>query len=46
MRIAVLKKDLSAKIQELSRNMAAANWFVNIQTKPHRDPTKIWIIIG
>lgn len=46
MRIAVLKKDFTAKIQELSRNMTAANWFINIQTKPHKDPDKIWIIIG
>ena len=45
-RIAVLKTDLPAKIRELSQNMTAANWFVNIQTKPHKDPAKIWIVIG
>ena len=45
-RIAVYKKDLSAKIQELTRNMESANWFINIQTKPHKDPEKLWIIVG
>ena len=45
-RIAVLKKDLPGKIRELTRNMSGANWFVNIQTKPHKDPAKIWIVIG
>lgn len=45
-RIAVLKKDLPGKIQELTRNMEKANWFINVQTKPHKDPEKIWIVLG
>lgn len=44
-KIAVLKKDLPGKIQELTRNMTAANWFINIQIKPNKDPAKIWIVI-
>lgn len=45
-KIAVEKSEVSATIAELTRNMTAANWFINIQTKPHKDPEKVWIIVG
>lgn len=45
-KIAVKKTDVSATIAELTKKMTTANWFINIQTKPHKDPEKIWIIVG
>lgn len=45
-RIAVNKADLDKRVRELTTNMARANWFVNIQTRPHKDPDKVWIVVG
>lgn len=45
-KIAVNKKDKEKEIRRLTANMAAANWFINVQVKPHKDSSKVWIVIG
>ena len=45
-RIAVNKADAAARIAEITKNMARANWFINVSTMPHKDSSKIWIVIG
>lgn len=45
-KIAVKKPEVPATIAKLTRNMTKHNWFINIQTTPHKDPEKVWIIVG
>lgn len=45
-RIAVKKSELDKTIRELTSRMTNVNWFLNIQTKHHKDPDKVWLIIG
>lgn len=45
-KIAVDKRDQAKEIRRLTANMAAANWWINVQVKPHKDNSKVWIVIG
>lgn len=45
-RLTVNKKDVDEEIKRLTRNMGRVNWFVNIEIKPHKDPEKVYLIIG
>ena len=45
-KIAIHKNDLHQALTELTAAMQEKNWFVNIQTAHHKDPEKIWLIIG
>ena len=45
-RIAVNKSEVDTVIRELTKRMSEIKWFVNIQTKPHKDSEKVWIIVG
>ena len=45
-RIAVNKSEVDTVIRKLTKRMTEINWFVSIQTKPHKDSEKVWIIVG
>ena len=45
-KFAVNKNEVDATIKELTKQMYKINLFVNIQTKPHKDSDKVWIIVG
>lgn len=45
-KIAANKSEVNATIRDLTKRMSEINWFVSIQTKPHKDPNKVWIIVG
>ena len=45
-KLAVNKSKVDSTIRDLTRRMYEINLFVNIQTKPHKDPGKVWIIVG
>ena len=45
-KIAVNKSEVDTTIRDITKRMSEINWFVNIQTKPHKDPEKVWIIVG
>lgn len=45
-KIAVNKSKADNAIRELTKRMHEINLFVNIQTKPHKDSGKVWIIVG
>ena len=45
-KIAVNKSEIDATIRDLTKRMYEINLFVNIQTKPHKDSDKVWIIVG
>jgi len=45
-RIAVNKSEVDTVIRELTKRMSEINLFVSIQTKPHKDSEKVWIIVG
>ena len=45
-KLAVNKSEADATIRDLTKRMHEVNLFVNIQTKPHKDPGKVWIIVG
>lgn len=45
-KIAVNKSEVNATIRDLTKRMYEINLFVNIQTKPHKDSDKVWIIVG
>ena len=45
-KLAVNKSKVDSTIRDLTRRMYEINLFVNIQTKPHKDSNKVWIIVG
>ena len=45
-KIAVNKSEVDPTIRDLTKRMSEINWFVSIQTKPHKDSEKVWIIVG
>ena len=45
-KLAVNKSKVVSTIRDLTRRMYEINLFVNIQTKPHKDSDKVWIIVG
>ena len=45
-KLAVNKSKVDSTIRDLTRRMYEINLFVNIQTKPHKDSDKVWIIVG
>ena len=45
-KIAVNKSKVDSIIRDLTKRMHEINLFVNIQTKPHEDCDKVWIIVG
>ena len=45
-KFAVNKNEIDATIKDLTKQMRKINLFVNIQTKPHKEPDKVWIIVG
>ena len=45
-KLAVNKSKVDSTIRDLTKRMYEINLFVNIQTKPHKDPDKVWIIVG
>lgn len=45
-KIAVNKSEVDTAIRELTKRMHEINLFVSIQTKPHKDLEKVWIIVG
>ena len=45
-KISVNKREVDTTIRDITKRMYEINWFVNIQTKPHKDPEKVWIIVG
>ena len=45
-KFAVNKSKVDSTIRELTKRMYEINLFVSIQTKPHKDPDKVWIIVG
>ena len=45
-KLAVNKSKVDSTIRELTKRMHEINLFVNIQTKPHKDSDKVWIIVG
>ena len=45
-KIAVNKNEVDATIKDLTKQMCKINLFVSIQTKPHKDSDKVWIIVG
>ena len=45
-KIAVNKSEVGTVIRELTKRMSEIKLFVNIQTKPHKDLEKVWIIVG
>ena len=45
-KLAVNKSEVDNTIRDFTKRMHEINLFVNIQTKPHKDPDKVWIIVG
>ena len=45
-KFAVNKSEVDATIRDLTKRMHEINLFVSIQTKPHKDPDKVWIVVG
>ena len=45
-KIEVKKSKDESTIRELTKRMHEINLFVNIQTKPHKDSNKVWVIVG
>ena len=45
-KIAVNKSEVDTTIRDLTKRMYEINLFVSIQIKPHKDPDKVWIIVG
>ena len=45
-KFAVKKNEVEARIKDLTKQMCKINLFVNIQTKPHKESDKVWIIVG
>ena len=45
-KIAVNKSEVDTATRELTKRMYEINLFVSIQTKPHKDYEKVWIIVG
>ena len=45
-KIAVNKSEVDTTIRDLTKRMYEINLFVNIQTKPHKESDKVWIIVG
>ena len=45
-KFAVHKNEVDATIKDLTKQMCKINLFVNIQTKPHKEPDMVWIIVG
>ena len=45
-KLAVNKSKVDSTIRDLTKRMYEINLFVNIQTKPHKDSDKVWIIVG
>lgn len=45
-KFAVNKSEVDSTIRVLTKRMHEINLFVNIQTKPHKDSDKVWIIVG
>ena len=45
-KLAVNKSKVDSTIRGLTKRMYEINLFVNIQTKPHKDSDKVWIIVG
>ena len=45
-KIAVNKSKVDITIRDLTKRMYKINLFVSIQTKPHKDSDKVWIIVG
>ena len=45
-KFAVHKNEVDATIKVLTKQMCKINLFVNIQTKPHKEPDMVWIIVG
>ena len=45
-KFAVNKIKVDSTIRDLTKRMYEIDLFVNIQTKPHKDPDKVWIIVG
>ena len=45
-KFAVHKNEVDATIKVLTKQMCKINLFVNIQTKPHKEPNMVWIIVG
>ena len=45
-KFAVHKNEVDATIKVLTKQMRKINLFVNIQTKPHKEPDMVWIIVG
>lgn len=45
-KFAVNKNEVDATIKDLTKQMCKINLFVNIQTKPHKELDKVWIIVG
>ena len=45
-KLAVNKSKVDSTIRDLTKRMYEINLFVSIQTKPHKDSDKVWIIVG
>ena len=45
-KFAVNKIKVDSTIRDLTKRMYEINLFVSIQTKPHKDSDKVWIIVG
>ena len=45
-KFAVNKSKVDSTIRDLTKQMCEINLFVSIQTKPHKDSDKVWIIVG
>ena len=45
-KLAVNKSKVYGTIRGLTKRMYEINLFVSIQTKPHKDSDKVWIIVG
>lgn len=45
-KFAVNKSKVDSTIKNLTKRMNEIKLFVSIQTKPHKDSDKVWIIVG
>lgn len=42
----ILKSDLTSFLSEISQAMAKTKTFYNVSTKPHKESSKIIVVIG
>ncbi len=42
----ILKSEVDGFVRNLTRKMAKAHTFYNVQVKPHKEPDYVWVVIG